>query len=148
MSFKSRVLSLVAGFLILLLAQAAFAAPYEEWAGMYLGKEKMGYAYLKAEDVPGGYDITEEMTAALTVLGTVQEVKIKTSSITDGGYRVKSFHFSMVSGFANSQIDGVVDGDVLRLKTGPGQSGSEVDKAQGDTLSVFGSGPLHPDPKA
>ncbi|MGC2423774.1 MAG: transglutaminase-like domain-containing protein [Nitrospirota bacterium] len=112
----------------LLLAQAAFAAPYEEWAGMYLGKEKMGYAYLKAEDVPGGYDITEEMTAALTVLGTVQEVKIKTSSITDGGYRVKSFHFSMVSGFADATIDGVVDGNTLRLKTGPGQSDSEAIK--------------------
>ncbi len=102
MSSTGRVLSLFAVFLTLLLAQAAFAAPYEEWAGMYLGKEKMGYAYLKVEDVPGGYNITEEMTAALTVLGTVQEVKIKTSSITDGGYRVKSFRFSMVSGFANS----------------------------------------------
>ena len=80
------------------------------------------------EDIPGGYNITEKMTAALTVLGTVQEIKINTSSVTDGGYRVKNFHFSMASGFANSEIDGVVDGDTLRLKTGPGQSGSEVIK--------------------
>ncbi len=108
MSSTGRVLSLFAVFFTLLLAQAAFAAPYEGWAGMYLGKEKMGYAYLKVEDVPGGYGITEEMTAALTVLGTVQEVKINTSSITDGGYRLKKLPFSMVSGFADSQIDGVV----------------------------------------
>jgi Transglutaminase-like superfamily len=125
MSLRSRAFSMLAVFLTLLLAQTALAAPYEEWAGMYLGKEKMGYAYLKVEDVPGGYDITEEMNAALTVLGTVQEVKISTSSRTDGGYRVKNFHFSMASGFANSVIDGVVDGDTLKLKTGPGQSGSE-----------------------
>ena len=99
MSSTGRVLSLFAVFLTLLLAQAAFAAPYEGWAGMYLGKEKMGYAYLKVEDVPGGYGITEEMDAALTVLGTVQEVKINTSSITDGGYRVKNFRFSMALRF-------------------------------------------------
>jgi hypothetical protein len=125
MSLRRRVLSLFAVFLTLLIAEAALAAPYEGWAGMYLGKQKIGYAYLKVEDVPGGYDITEEMTAALTVLGTVQEVKINTSSVTDDGYRVKNFRFSMASGFANSEIDGVVDGNILRLKTGPGQSGSE-----------------------
>jgi hypothetical protein len=122
---RSRFAGLVAVFLILLLAGAAFAAPREEWDGMYLGKQKMGYAYLKVEDVPGGYNIAEEMNAALTVLGTVQEVRIRTTSVTDGGYRVKNFHFSMVSGFASSEIEGVVDGEVLRLKTGAGQSGSE-----------------------
>ncbi|MHB8173404.1 MAG: transglutaminase-like domain-containing protein [Nitrospirota bacterium] len=119
---RKYIFCLSAGLLALLVAKSALAAPYEEWAGIYLGKEKMGYEHLKAEEVPGGFKITDEMTAGLTVLGTVQEIKTKTASLTDGSYRLKSFHFSMKSGFADSEIDGTVEGNTLRLKTGPGPS--------------------------
>ncbi len=116
---RKHILSIAAVILAVLTYVAAFADSREEWAGIYLGKQKIGYGHIAVKEIPGGFDITDDMTASLSVLGTVQEMKTKTSSITDGSYRLKSFHFSMRSGFADSEISGSVDGNTLRLKTGP-----------------------------
>ncbi len=116
---RKHIFSLAAVVLAVLTSGSALAASHEEWAGIYLGKQKIGYEHIAVEIIPGGFNITDDMTASLSVLGTVQELNAKTSSVTDDSYRLKSFHFSMRSGFADSEISGSVDGHTLRIKTGP-----------------------------
>ncbi len=122
---RKRIFSLAAVVLAVLTCKSALAASHEEWAGIYLGKQKIGYEHIAVERIPGGFKVTDDMTASLGVLGTVQELNAKTSSVTDGSYRLRSFRFSMRSGFADSEISGSVDGHTLRLRTGPDASGAK-----------------------
>ncbi len=116
---RKHISSLVFLVMAVLTSVTAFADSREEWAGIYLGKQKIGYEHIAVKEIPGGFNITDYMTARISMLGTVQGLNTKTSSMTDGSYRLKSFHFSMRSGFADSEISGSVDGNTLRLKTGP-----------------------------
>ncbi len=122
---RKHIFSLIALVLAIITSKSAIAASHEEWAGIFLGKQKIGYEHIAVERIPGGFNIADDMAASISVLGTVQELNTKTSSVTDGSYRLKSFDFSMRSGFADSEISGRVDGNMLRLKTGPEPSGTK-----------------------
>jgi hypothetical protein len=65
----------------------------EEWLGIYSGNTRVGYSHILVKDG----EVYEETRLKMTVLGTTQDVVLKTS-YTLSGYAIEKFNFSMTAG--------------------------------------------------
>ncbi|MFH2011931.1 MAG: transglutaminase-like domain-containing protein [Pseudomonadota bacterium] len=70
----------------------------EEWMGIYLGKDKIGYTVTNIQKRDYIYFVSEKTLMRLNMMGTPQEITILTNAILDRDLHIKSFRFDLQSG--------------------------------------------------
>lgn len=104
-------------------------APKEEWMGIYIGEQKVGYAYtLTQEREDGGYIITTR-TIIKTAWEDGEEQKIETSIkyYATEDYAMKSFITEIPQPNQPIRVEGEIVGDVLKINV---YTGGEVEKGE------------------
>lgn len=89
----------------------------EEWMGIYIGEQKIGYSYTltqKSED--GGYIITERTRMVIKLLGEGKKVETFIRSYATEDYAMKSFIFEFLQPTHPMKIEGEVVGSLLKTK--------------------------------
>jgi hypothetical protein len=92
----------------------------EEWMGIYLKGEKLGYSVNRIEKTETGYELSEQALMDLTVMGTPQRVSTMLESVVNQDLSLKSFIFHLTSGVTRFIVSGQVEGKNLVLKTNTG----------------------------
>jgi hypothetical protein len=87
----------------------------QEWAGLYLKKQKIGYSFSEIKRMEEGYRITENMFVNMKVMGIPQKIESKLNSVTDREMNLKNFSFRIKSGVVSFIAYGNLDNDVLKL---------------------------------
>lgn len=87
----------------------------QEWAGLYLNKQKIGYSFSEIKRMEEGYRITENMFMKMKVMGIPQKIESKINSVTDREMNLKNFSFRIKSGVISFIAYGNMDNDVLKL---------------------------------
>lgn len=87
----------------------------QEWAGLYLKKQKIGYSFSEIKRMEEGYRITENMFINMKVMGIPQKIESKLNSVTDREMNLKNFSFRIKSGVVSFITYGNLDNDVLKL---------------------------------
>jgi len=87
----------------------------QEWAGLYLKKQKIGYSFSEIKRMEAGYRITENMFINMKVMGVPQRIESKINSVTDREMNLKNFSFRIKSGVVSFIAYGNLDNDVLKL---------------------------------
>jgi len=116
-------------------AEAGSAPPREEWLGIYQGERKIGYARRSVAPTAGGYQVRDESTLALAMLGTPQRLTTSLAAETDQRFGLRSFRFALVSPAATFTAGGTSDGRRLVVRYGAGD--------RLDTLAVPLEGPIY-----
>ena len=88
----------------------------EEWMGIYLKGEKIGYSVSRIDKIENGYELREQAVIDLTVMGTPQRVSTTLQSVVNQDLSLKSFIFHLGSGVARFIVSGQVNGRKLALK--------------------------------
>jgi hypothetical protein len=88
---------------------------HEDWLGIYLKGEKVGYSTTKTKRVGDLYEIFEDSLMFLNTLGTNQRIESKIKSVVNHDYSLRSFDFSLLSGPATFFLHGEVIGNALNL---------------------------------
>jgi hypothetical protein len=88
---------------------------HEEWRGIYLKGEKVGYSTTKTKRVGDIYEIFEDSLMFLNTLGTNQRIESKIKSVVNQDYSLRSFDFSLLSGPVTFSLHGEVTGNALNL---------------------------------
>ena len=88
---------------------------HEDWLGIYLKGEKVGYSTTKTKRVGDLYEIFEDSLMFLNTLGTNQRIESKIKSVVNHDYSLRSFDFSLLSGPATFFLHGEVTGNALNL---------------------------------
>lgn len=89
----------------------------EEWMGIYIGEQKIGYSYTltqKSED--GGYIITERTKMVIKLLGEEKKIETFIKSYATEDYAMKSFIFEFPQPTHPMKIEGEVVGSLLKTK--------------------------------
>ena len=68
------------------LLPAAAASPRDEWFGIYQGQRKVGYARRSVVPTGDGYDVRDDSTLALALLGVPQRVTTSLAAETDAQF--------------------------------------------------------------
>jgi hypothetical protein len=87
----------------------------QEWAGLYLNNQKIGYSFSEIKRMEEGYKITENMFMKMMVMGIPQKIESKINSVTDREMNLKNFSFRIKSGVISFIAYGNLDNDVLKL---------------------------------
>ena len=87
----------------------------EEWQGIYLKGEKVGYSKTKTKRVGDLYEIWEDSLMFLNTLGTNQRIESKLKSLVNLDYSLRSFDFSLLSGPVTFSLHGEIIGKALNL---------------------------------
>ncbi len=98
---------------------------HEEWMGIYLKGEKVGYSTTKTKRVGDSYEIFEDSLMFLNTLGTKQRIESKIKSVVNQDYSLRSFDFSLLSGPATFSLHGEVTGNTLNLVMVSGKNKSQ-----------------------
>src|SRR5439155_7097224 len=91
-------------------SEAGSATPREEWFGIYQGEQKIGYARRSLAPIAGGYQLRDESTLALAMLGTPQRLTTSLAAETDAQFDLRSFRFALVTPAATFTAGGTSDG--------------------------------------
>src|SRR5207253_1079198 len=89
-------------------SEAGSATPREEWFGIYQGEQKIGYARRSLAPIAGGYQLRDESTLALAMLGTPQRLTTSLAAETDAQFDLRSFRFALVTPVVEGR--GTIDG--------------------------------------
>jgi len=92
----------------------------EEWMGIYLRGEKIGYSLSRVNKRDKGYELSDQALMDLTVMGTPQKVTTTLESVVNEDLSLKSFIFHLSSGVTRFIVSGEVNGKRLDLKIGSG----------------------------
>ncbi len=65
----------------------------QEWAGLYLKNQKIGYSFSEIKRMEEGYRITENMFMNMKVMGIPQKIESKINSVTDREMNLKELQF-------------------------------------------------------
>ena len=110
-------LAIIAAFLAFPVAsQAQPGGVSEEWMGVYLDGKKTGYASTITSEVPGGYEVKEDLDAVLSVLGFKQEVRMTTTSLLSAQLALEQISFAMDAGIASTSVNGRMQDKALALR--------------------------------
>lgn len=104
----------------------AASGDIELWNGIYQGRTKIGYSYSRLQPVEEGFRISSFSRIRLSLLETVQEIKLNLQALLGSDYSVREVEFEALSGFMEIRARGRVDGDEMVLKIDTG--GEEVEK--------------------
>src|SRR5213594_4218026 len=107
----------------------------DEWFGIYQGDRKIGYARRSVAATAGGYQVRDESTLALAMLGAPQRLTTSLAAETDQRFGLRSFRFALVSPAATFTAGGTSDGRRLEVRYGAGD--------RLDTLAVPLEGPIY-----
>lgn len=88
---------------------------HEEWLGIYLKGDKVGYSTTKTKRVVDLYEIFEDSLMFLNTLGTNERIESKIKSVVNKDYSLRSFEFSLLSGPITLFLRGEVIGNALNL---------------------------------
>jgi Transglutaminase-like enzymes, putative cysteine proteases len=88
---------------------------HEEWLGIYLKGEKVGYSTTKTKRVGDLYEIFEDSLMFLNTLETKQRIESKIKSVVNQDYSLRSFDFSLSSAPVKFSLQGVVTATTLNL---------------------------------
>jgi hypothetical protein len=98
----------------------------EQWMGVYMNGEKIGYSFSKLEPLNGGYKLTEKLKMKLIVMGTEKDVETVINAVLDDNLLLDSFETSVVSDFT-IHVNGRVEGKRLFITMDTG--GTEQSQA-------------------
>lgn len=87
----------------------------EEWMGIYMGKDKIGYSVTNIQKGNDIYLVSEKTLMRLNVMGTPQEITILTNAILDRDFSIKSFRFDLQSGVVKFHAQAKVNGAEMEL---------------------------------
>jgi len=87
----------------------------EEWMGIYSGDNKVGYSHTYIKPEGKRLEVFEETSLRMTVLGTDQDVKVKSNYVLSG-YRLQAFDFSMNAGSVDLNATGKREGNGLKIR--------------------------------
>jgi len=91
----------------------------QEWRGLYLNGEKIGYSHtiLKtgAGYRQGGYEINNEAYLTLNLASTRQQISIKDQSMLNSDLRIRAFQFAIDPGNNPITVIGTLGQKLLRL---------------------------------
>jgi hypothetical protein len=87
----------------------------DRWYGIYMRGGKIGYMVTATRPVGDGYLITEQSFMRLNTLGTVQDVKMRTSTYVDQAFGLRSFDFKLSSQSADFRVKGELKARKLYL---------------------------------
>ena len=88
---------------------------HEDWLGIYLKGEKVGYSTTKTKRAGDFYQISEDSLMFLNTLGTNQRIESRIKSVVNQDYSLRSFDFSLLSGPITFSLHGEVIGNALNL---------------------------------
>jgi len=96
------------------------SADEDEWYGLYMNGEKIGYAHNNTENTGAGYKVSEYVNATFNMMGTVRELEVDSVSRLDNGLALSSFEYKVNSAEASMEVSGVAEGRMLhiQMKTG------------------------------
>lgn len=97
----------------------------EQWLGVYLKDNKIGYNYYQIQALNNEYRIHNRMKLNLTMLGEAEEVLSDFSGIVDMAFYLKSFSFNLQSKARRFQVTGKVHNNQLEIEI---KSGGKVNK--------------------
>ncbi|PJA26539.1 MAG: hypothetical protein CO189_10265 [candidate division Zixibacteria bacterium CG_4_9_14_3_um_filter_46_8] len=96
-------------------AEAPANAEGQNWAGIYLKGDKIGYTYQSYQNSEKGILFKEYMKMRIPLGGAVREVEADNFALLDSTLSVRSFSAGMSSGEYEITIHGSVNGPVLEL---------------------------------
>jgi len=99
----------------------------EEWMEIFVRGRKVGYTVTRLKKIEEGFDVTEEIFLAVTLMGSATEILSNTRAQLDEGFLLNSFDFSLSSGPIAFRISGKVKGNNLYLSMG--EKGKEETKS-------------------
>ncbi|MEW6614030.1 MAG: transglutaminase-like domain-containing protein [Thermodesulfobacteriota bacterium] len=87
----------------------------EEWMGIYMGKDKIGYSVTNIQKGNDIYLVSERTLMRLNVMGTPQEITILTNAILGRDFSIKSFRFDLQSGVVKFHAQAKVNETEMEL---------------------------------
>ncbi len=87
----------------------------EQWKGIYVGQEKIGFSHLKDVRLGNKTEIEEEMNFKMMTMGTRQDIHIASRYALDG-YSLQSFNFEMDTGVLKLSASGKRVGDTMKVE--------------------------------
>jgi len=110
--------------------------PEEEWMGIYSGENRVGYSYTLFKREKGALNIVEETNLRMNILGTDQNLKIKSDYFLDG-YKLMAFDFSMSAPSVELKATGKRAGEEIMLEVFSVSGKSELSFPVGDEPLVM-----------
>ncbi|MBM4318960.1 MAG: transglutaminase domain-containing protein [Deltaproteobacteria bacterium] len=90
----------------------------DEWQGLYMAGEKVGFLHLRKELLPGGegWRVSSELRLRLLVLGKHQELDVDLEAALDPMLLLRTFRTRVRGGGAGDlEVGGVVQGQMVQL---------------------------------
>src|SRR5215831_3285310 len=99
---------------------AGAADAEDDWMGVYMHGQKVGYSHTRLTPADGGYRLEETSLLRLSVLEQVQTIRVAIDATTAGDFAVRAFTVKLDSGLGAFDVRGSVDGSalVLHMRTG------------------------------
>lgn len=119
------------------------ASAGEDWMGLYMRGEKIGYTHSRTRPVDGGFHFEETSHMRLSVLDQVQTVHAVIDATTAPDYSLRQFQVSLDSGVGAFAVRGTVEGAGLKLRTSAGGQDSEQALALSGPLFLPSSARAH-----
>jgi hypothetical protein len=98
----------------------------EEWMGIYLKEEKVGYAVTLTQRVGDSYEIFEHALMHLTMMGTKQRIESRLKTFVNLDFQLQSFNFTLSSGPVRFSLQGEVSGKSINLTMASGKERTET----------------------
>lgn len=87
----------------------------DEWAGIYMAGQKIGYSHTRTEQQQHGYLITNRSLMKMRLFGSFQRVHVLSKVQTNKKYQLKQFVFSLRSPMSSFKAQGQVVQDKLQI---------------------------------
>ncbi|MEO0091521.1 MAG: transglutaminase-like domain-containing protein [candidate division WOR-3 bacterium] len=88
----------------------------EQWMGIYIKQEKIGYSFLRLEKVNGYYKLTNRIKINLKMMGQEEEIVSSFSGLVNPDYALKNFEFSFNSRGRVFSATGQVENGLLNIE--------------------------------
>ncbi len=87
----------------------------DEWAGIYIAGQKMGYSHTRTEQQKDGYLITNRSLMKMRLFGSFQRVHVLSKVRTNTQYQLRQFVFQLQSPMSAFRAEGQVNQDKLHI---------------------------------
>lgn len=87
----------------------------EQWMGIYMRGEKVGYVHAATVPIEGGYRLSEQSYMKLVTMGVPQHMLMDTRCAVDTAFSLRSFYFRLVSEAMRLELTGEVRGNNIQL---------------------------------
>lgn len=82
--------------------------PTAVWKGVYYRGEKIGFTVSQTTRTPDGFELQEDGTLQMVLLGQDSAARIRTRASVDAAFTLRSFEFSLDPGTGATEVRGVV----------------------------------------